>query len=148
MTFYSEAEARVIETLSRRPGITVAGLVAATHSRSTVRNALIKAQAQGRLIITQEWPRRYTLTATPVVAERAESNVVIPDEVDTKQIGETFKKGRPAIVKALNGINLETQDRTEVLQRLELVGKAVLGLYVALGRVEDGPEWRQEAGVL
>jgi hypothetical protein len=143
---YSESEAHVIDYLKKEPKTTVAQLVAKGYSRSTVRNALIKAQSNGNLIMAPEWPRRYSWIETPE-REETYSLPIKPEQVKPKDFGPKFQQGRPNIVKVLNSINPEKQDRDKVLKDLEAVGRAVLGLYIALSRVEDGPEWRQEAGL-
>lgn len=147
--FYSEGETTVIEALKTKPGSTIASLIVATQaSRTTVRNALIKAQANGNVIVSQEWPRRHTWLDIPLApVDSAPSTILTPDVVQPGEVAKRFSAGRPNIVKALNGVNFEKQDRQTILDTLEAVGKAVLGLYVALSHVEDGPEWRQEAGV-
>jgi hypothetical protein len=77
----------------------------------------------------------------------SEAHVIDYLKIKPKDFGPKFQQGRPNIVKVLNSINPEKQDRDKVLKDLEAVGRAVLGLYIALSRVEDGPEWRQEAGL-
>lgn len=147
--FYSEAETSVVEYLKRNPGATIATMVAGVPaSRSTVRNALVKAIARGNLLAGQEWPRRYTWLDIPLTpVEAVTSYVVAPDVVQPAEFGKRFMSGRPNIVKALSGIDLTKHDRKTTLDTLEAVSKAVLGLYVALSQVDDGPEWRQEAGI-
>ena len=146
-TPYSETEARVIEALKKEPKATVEHLVRKGYSRSTVRTALIKAQSNGNLIMVPEWPRRYSWIDTPAKEEVAPALPIKPDNIKPKDFGPKFQQGRPNIVKALNAIDPAKQDRDRVLKDLEAIGRAVLGLYVALSRVEDGPEWRQEAGL-
>lgn len=145
---YSESEANVIEALKKNPSTTVAQLIAKHQSRSTVRNALIKAQANGNLVISPEWPRRYSWIDIPQAEkEPSYAGILKPDNVRPADFGKKLRAGVPNLVKVLNSIDPSKQDREDVMKNLKAVGSAVLGLYVALSKVEEGPEWRKEAGV-
>jgi hypothetical protein len=146
----SEGESRVQSALKEHPGSTVAELEGlAKASRPTVRNALVKIEARGNLLSTREWPRRYSYVAIPqATPEESEPRYLIqPDNVKPHLIGRTWAGSREKIIKAIEGIDLSRMDKAQVEKAFEAVTKATSGIYAALRQIEDGPEWRQEAGV-
>lgn len=147
MITYSQSETRVLDFVKKHPGATIQELVEDGHARSTVRLALMKAHAQGDVKVLFEWPRRYTWVDRKPVEPEPVREILKPDYVDPSEFGPRFKAGKTNIAKALQAINPERHDRDRVLAELGAVGRAVLGLYVALSQIEDGPEWRKEAGL-
>lgn len=140
---YSESEMRVIEAIQKNPGVNVGTLMGLTGaSRPTVRNAIIKAQASNRLKVTDTWPRLYTWNDD----EQTSIVGLTPDRVATKDIAPVFEKARPRLIKALESIDFKKQDQQQIMSTLARLSEATLGLYDALSRVEEGPEWRQEVG--
>lgn len=146
-TYLSASEAKVRNFLKKNPASDIASIVAkAKISRPTVRQALIKLEAQGNLIKTADWPRRYTW-AEAVKPEVSESGSIIePEHVEPGDVAKKLSAGAPRIAKAIQGLDLSKVTQQDALDTLATIAKAVLGLYVALGKIEDGPEWRKEAG--
>lgn len=145
---FSEGESRVIDALRESPGTTIAALVTGTGvSRPTVRSALIKANARGNLITDQQWPRRYTYVEVAQNEDAPSGYAVAPDSVKPSEIGRVWKAGKPRIVSVIEGVDLTQMDKAKATAALEQAARAILGVYVALSRIEDGPEWRKEAGV-
>lgn len=149
MIRFSDGESRVMAALRKNPESTPSDLVQkANVSRTTVRNALIKIEAQGHLITNMEWPRRYTFVdIQPTEEDAPPGYVVAPDAVKPKEIGKRWTAGRPRILKVIEGVDLSKMTKAQAEEALGSTLKAISGIYVALARIPDGPEWRKEAGV-
>ena len=148
MIHLSEGETRVVDVLRQNPGSTPTTLIQKSGvSRTTVRNALIKAQAQGHLIVNMEWPRRYSWVDIQPAEEAAPGYAVAPDVVKTGEIGKAWKAGRPRIVKVIEGLDFPRMTKQQIEEGLSSVIAALTGIYIAVARIEDGPEWRKEAGI-
>lgn len=133
---------------------TIAELMeSAGRSRQTVLNALNRATVEP---VQGTWPRQYRLLeparwddGEPVTIREVVKimHIVDPAEIPADRAAGIWQEQKDGFGDAIKKIDLRNLSHTVARKHLAKAAATILGVYVALGETEDGPDWRENAGL-
>lgn len=122
-----------------------------TFSRSTVYKALERAE----VVKDNNWPPRYSLVKSALsepqgaetVTEIQYIPIVEPVAYEAGTAAIRWQEGREKFSQALKKLDLSKMSLPEAKEQFRGATATLLGLVIELDKIEDGPDWRERAGL-
>lgn len=149
------SQAEVEKALARGPQTIKQVMSATGYSYNTVRVALSRCA----IIDRSSWPYVYSFQGTALVGDRQETeiaetvtvteyvNIVEPREFPVETVGQLWRDQRGNLAKSIIATDPDEIDLADLKEKIESFAAQLLGIHIALSKVEDGPEWRDLVGL-